>query len=177
MNLIKSIFISSYMMLVAGISGYSGWMLYQGTSPFAWGGVLLTTAPLVLLLGKLMLFKNMARTSARFPLLNLFAAVGTGLAVFAWLRLSAGILVPCLALIGWITFLLYAYWYSDNGREPSKCLVVGSTLLEFTLKDIDGAPVTSTLLSERPTILMFYRGNWCPLCMSQIGELVAKYKG
>lgn len=176
MNLIKSIFISSYMMLATGITGYSGWMLYQGASPVAWGGVMLTTAPLVLLLGKLMLLKNMARTSARFPLLNLFAAAGTGLAVFAWLRLSAGILVPSLAVIGWVTFLLYAYWYSDNGRVPSKSLVIGSALPTFTLKGVDGAPVTSTQLSDRPAILMFYRGNWCPLCMAQIGELVAKYK-
>jgi len=30
MNLLKSIFISSYMMEIMGITGYAGWMLYQG---------------------------------------------------------------------------------------------------------------------------------------------------
>lgn len=176
MNLIKSLFISSYMMLATGITGYAVWMVLQGGAVIAWEGVMLTTAPFLILLGRLMLFKRIARTSARFPLLNLLGGIGAGLAVLAWYGNVATGLAPVLALAGWAGFLLYAYWYSDNGRQPSKSIAVGTALPVFTLKGIDGRPVTSAQLTDRPAILMFYRGNWCPLCMAQIRELVERYK-
>jgi peroxiredoxin len=31
-------------------------------------------------------------------------------------------------------------------------------------------------LTDKPAIWIFYRGNWCPLCMAQIKELVSQYK-
>lgn len=176
MNLIKSLFISSYMMLATGITGYAVWMVLQGRAIVAWEGVMLTTAPFLTLLGRLMLFKRIARTSARFPLLNLLGGIGAGLGVLAWYGDVATGLAPVLALAGWAGFLLYAYWYSDNGRQPSKSIAVGSALPAFALKGIDGRPVTSSQLTDRPAILMFYRGNWCPLCMAQIRELVDSYK-
>ena len=76
MNLLKSIFISNYMMLLMGVSGYAGWMLFQGESPVAWSGVLLTALPLLTVITWLLLFKNVARTSAHFPVVNFLGAIG-----------------------------------------------------------------------------------------------------
>ena len=69
MNFLKSMFISNYMMLAMGIMGYAGWMLYQGADLAAWGGVFLTAGPIMMVIGRLMMFKSVARTSAHFPLL------------------------------------------------------------------------------------------------------------
>ncbi|WP_340123849.1 peroxiredoxin-like family protein [Methylobacter svalbardensis] len=177
MNLLKSIFISNYMMLVMVIAGYAGWMLYQGGNPIAWSGAMLTAGPLLTVITRLMLFKNVARTSAHFPLINFLGAVGVGLAVWAWYGQDASAAAPALALAGWFGFLLYAYWFSTyGGRQPSAKLKIGSTLPSFTVRNAHGALVTSAQLADKPAILIFFRGNWCPLCMAQIKELVSRYK-
>lgn len=182
MNLLKSMFISNYMMLAMAIAGYAGWMLYQGDDLIAWGGVMLTSAPLMMVIGWLMMFRSVARTSAHFPFLNLLGATGTVLAVWAWhgqgvsVFVPASVLAPALAIVGWGGFLLYAYWYSSYGRKPSAKFKVGSTLPSFTVRNASGVAVTSAQLTDKPAILIFYRGNWCPLCMAQIKELVSRYK-
>ncbi|HEY3326689.1 MAG TPA: redoxin domain-containing protein [Novimethylophilus sp.] len=177
MNLLKSMFISNYMMLAMAIAGYAGWMLYQGGNPIAWGGVMLTAGPLMMVISWLMMFKNVARTSAHFPFLNFLGAIGTGLAVWIWFGQGASVLAPALAIVGWVGFLLYAYWFSTyGGRMPSAKLKVGSTLPNFTVRNASGAAVTSAQLADKPAILIFFRGNWCPLCMAQIKELVSRYK-
>lgn len=183
MNRLKSIFISHYMMAIMGITGYAGWMLYHGADMITWGGVMLTSAPLMMFISVVMMFKNIARTSARFPLINLLGMIGTGLAVWAWYqpRVSQfyppSYLAPVLALTAWGGFLLYAYWFSSyGGRQPSAQLKIGSTLPDFTVRNADGATLSSAQLTDKPAILVFYRGNWCPLCMAQIKELVSRYK-
>lgn len=86
MKYLKSLFISSYMMLLMALAGYAVWNLDRGASLLAWSGVLLTSAPLLLVIGRLMLWRNMARTSAHFPL---FAMNSIG----NW-RFSAGRVPP-----------------------------------------------------------------------------------
>lgn len=176
MNLLKSIFVSNYMMLAMGIAGYAGWMLYNSADVTAWGGVMLTTAPIMMFISVVMMFKNIARTSARFPIMNILAAIGTVLAVWSWNQQRVSSLAPALAIVGWIGFLLYAYWYSSYGRSPSPRIRVGASLPNFTVTNASGSVVTSAQLTDKPAILMFYRGNWCPLCMAQVKELVSRYK-
>ena len=176
MNLLKSIFISGYMMAIMGIAGFSGWMLYQGAAPLAWLGVMLTVGPILTVIMVLMTFKNVARTSAHFPLFNILGVVGVALAVWAWQRQGADMLAPALAVAAWVGFLLYAYWFSTFGnRQPSMKLVVGSKLPHFTVLDAQNQAISSAQLTDKPAILIFYRGNWCPLCMAQLKELVALY--
>ena len=177
MNLLKSMFISMYMMAIMGIAGYAGWMLYRGDSPLAWIGVLLTVAPILSVITVLLTFKNVARTSAHFPVLNILGAIGVGLAVLEWQFKGAILLAPELAVSAWVGFLLYAYWFSTfGGRQPSMKLVSGTKLPHFTLLNAQNQTVSSAQLTDKPAILIFYRGNWCPLCMAQLKELVARYK-
>ncbi len=177
MNLLKSIFISSYMMLIMIIAGYTGWMLYQGESQLAWGGVMLTVAPILLVINVLMIFKSIARTSAHFPILNFLGVIGVVLSVWAWQSQNTSVLAPALAISSWLGFLLYAYWFSTfGGRDPSMKLIEGNKLSHFTVLDANNKTITSAQLTDKPAILIFYRGNWCPLCMAQLKELVARYK-
>ncbi|AEG01935.1 peroxiredoxin family protein [Methylomonas methanica] len=177
MNLLKSIFISSYMMLLMVIAVYAGWMLYHGADFLAWCGVLLTSGPVLVVIGRLMLFKNVARTSARFPLINILGAVGVGLSFWAYFEQTADVTALVLALSGWGCFLFYAYWFSSyGGRQSSAKFKVGCVLPNFSVKNAHGATITSAQLTDKPAILIFFRGNWCPLCMAQIKELVGRYR-
>lgn len=177
MNLLKSIFISNYMMAIMGVAGYAGWMLYQGKNQVAWIGVLLTAAPILMVIIYVMTFRNVARTSAHFPLPNLLGAMGVGMSMWVWYAHETTIVAPALASISWLGFLMYAYWFSSfGGRNPSMKLITGTKLPYFALLDVDRKPVTSAQLTDKPAILIFYRGNWCPFCMAQLKELFARYK-
>lgn len=176
MNLLKSIFISSFLTLSMAIVGIAILMIWQGGNVFGWTGVVLSVAPFLSLIGWLMTTKSVARTSSRFPVINILGAIGVGLATFAFIRQDVNFLAPLLAVIGWIGFLLYAFWYSSLQRNPSETLKIGNKLPRFALKNVKGETVNSVDLSDKSTILMFYRGNWCPLCMAQIKELASGYR-
>jgi peroxiredoxin len=170
-------FISTYMMAIMGVAGFAGWMLNLGESLIAWSGVLLTVAPILMVISYVMMFKNVARTSAHFPMINLLGAIGVALSVWAWYSHETSILAPAVASISWLGFLLYAYWFSTyDGRQPSMKLVVGTKLPHFTVRDVRDNLVSSAQLTDRPAVLIFYRGNWCPFCTAQIKELITRYK-
>lgn len=49
---------------------------------------------------------------------------------------------------------------------------VGSTVPEATVKRPDGNSVAlSDLIKDRPSVLVFYRGGWCPYCNTQLSAL------
>jgi len=176
MSALKSTFISSYMMLAMVVTIYAGWMLLQGNS-LAWIGVVMTTAPFLMVISWLMIMRNVARTPDRLLLLTLIGATGVGMAVYFG-YLQAGTVMPMiLALVGWIGFLLYDYWYSHFNRQANAQVRVGAVLPDFSLRDIKGKRITaSELVAGKPSILIFYRGNWCPLCMAQIREIAQQYQ-
>ena len=176
MNFLKSLFMTGYMMMTMVFTGYSAWALYQGGNPEAWAGVMIATAPAMLVLVWLMIFKNVARTSARFPLLNLLGLMGVALALWVGPAGGAGAAAPALAVAGWVGFLLYAYWYSSFGRAPTMQLVIGAVLPEFTVTNTKGASINSKSFSGKTSVLVFYRGNWCPFCMAQVKELATRYR-
>lgn len=48
----------------------------------------------------------------------------------------------------------------------------GDEAPDFTLEDIQGNPVTlSTARGKTATVVVFYRGYWCPFCARQLAEL------
>ncbi len=171
----KSVFVSLYMVAAVAIAAIAGQSLWITHDYLSWGGVLLVTAPFVIIIGWLMIFRNIARTSARFPTLIVLGTVGVVLASWGYAR-GGSPEAPLLAIAAWIGFMLYSYWYSSFNRQPSGQLQIGNTLPNFELKDVAGQAVSSSSFSDEPTIWIFYRGNWCPLCMAQIKELVAQYK-
>jgi peroxiredoxin len=50
-----------------------------------------------------------------------------------------------------------------------RILPVGAQAPEFTLNDATGRPVRSTdLLALGPLVIKFFRGRWCPYCMTEL---------
>jgi peroxiredoxin len=56
-----------------------------------------------------------------------------------------------------------------DSRIEERILPVGATAPEFTLNDASGRPVRSAdLLALGPLVLNFFRGRWCPYCITEI---------
>jgi len=171
----KSAFISLYMVAAVTITVNAAQSLLKSHDYLSWGGVLLASAPIVVLLSRMMLFQNVARTSARLPILTALGAAGLALATWGYLR-DGSAQAPLLAAAAWVGFVVYSYWYSSLDRRHGELLKIGDALPGFKLKDIAGKTVESSSFADRPTIWIFYRGNWCPLCVAQIKEVAGQYK-
>lgn len=79
-------------------------------------------------------------------------------------------------------FLALVFAALAHGSEMSvaataasaKPLAVGATAPAATVKTAEGAPFDlGAALAEKPTVLVFYRGGWCPYCNKQLAELAA----
>ncbi len=56
--------------------------------------------------------------------------------------------------------------------EDISPLLVGETIPAMTLPDAAGKPTDlQALIAQKPTILIFYRGGWCPYCNKQLAGL------
>ena len=151
-------------------------LIASGHDRTAWAGAVITALPLPFLMLRLMI-KPVGRTSENLPFLLLLSAVGLMLA--AWELFIEGVAgwgPLSVALVNAGIMLLYVFWYSRFGRIESMQLAVGNKLPAFSLQDADGNEVGSADLSGSPAVLLFYRGNWCPLCMAQIREIVSRYQ-
>lgn len=151
---------------------YVAGILAGGYDRIAWTGVLIASGVLPLSYAWLQ-FGNVARTSEFLPFLLL--ASGSGLLLVVWEVFEEGaaewpLLLP--AVLGILLLVIYIFWYSRFPRQPDERLAVGNKIPAFELADADGAIFRSVELGGSPAILIFFRGNWCPLCMAQIREII-----
>ncbi len=59
-----------------------------------------------------------------------------------------------------------------SSAEDVRPIKLGQVIPPLTLKDIQGNDFNlNHALSEKPTVLIFYRGSWCPYCNIHLGEL------
>ena len=57
--------------------------------------------------------------------------------------------------------------------EDISPILIGETLPNANFQNADGPSIQlRTLLEEKPTVLVFYRGGWCPYCNVQLSGLV-----
>ena len=62
--------------------------------------------------------------------------------------------------------------FNADDTKRSEPIRNGEEAPDFTLEDLQGLPVTlSAARGKTPTILVFYRGYWCPFCARQLAEL------
>lgn len=51
-------------------------------------------------------------------------------------------------------------------------ILVGSAVPELTVRTVDGEPVDlNETIRNKPAVLIFYRGGWCPYCNTQLAQL------
>ena len=177
MNLLKSIFISSFVSWLAVVTIYAFTQLVRGAEPLlSWLGLALAAfAPLVFFI-KAFLFQS-ARTPrhpVEFSILS-----GAGLAITMAISYRYGDAAGSMHIWAFITLLLwliYLRWYSVFKDRNAATLNVGSALPVFQLESMDNHTVSSESFMAKPHLLLFYRGNWCPFCTAQVAEFAAAYQ-
>jgi peroxiredoxin len=146
-----------------------------------WIGASLTVAPLLFFLIKILLLNDTPRTSANLPIISIITLFGFAISLISFIfggsteLLRTNSLGFFAALIATFCYGLYLFWYSQFTIKRSDILTIGSKLIDFELFDLSGKSIPSKDFAGSHTILLFFRGNWCPLCMAQIKEVVDYY--
>ena len=83
-----------------------------------------------------------------------------------------------LFLLSMLTLL--PFWGEVLAQLPEKAedvspLLVGETFPDVEVKTTEGTAVSfHTIIKEKPTVVIFYRGGWCPYCNSHLAEIGQK---
>ena len=173
---LKSIFVSLYLLFLVAATIMAVLHITRDVLSLGWLGVALTTSPFLIFLSYLMLTQRRARTSPRLPSIIAFAVVGVAMSMWSWAIGISGSLPAIVASVGLAAFLIYVFWYSDLGPRHSAVFAIGKPLPLFSLERVDGSAFQSSAWTGRPSVLIFFRGNWCPLCMAQIKEVANLYR-
>lgn len=85
--------------------------------------------------------------------------------------LKAGLLITCMTSLN-----SYADYMADQTPPTSadaiRPILIGQSIPEINVKNVEGKSVSlNQLLSEKPTLLVFYRGGWCPYCNLHLANL------
>lgn len=60
--------------------------------------------------------------------------------------------------------------------SETQALRKGATLPDVSLRDTNGNPVELRALhQDKPLVIVFYRGSWCPICTRHFAELIKVY--
>ncbi len=157
--------------LIAGLRA----VVVDGHS-FGWYGPLLSAGSFMAFMGFIAV-SGRPRTSKNLPFVIAASAVGIVVTLLGAGIAPAGTRAPLFyGMASGIANFLYVFWYSRLGRRESPLLQVGRELPEFMLETDEGKALRSTEIIDRPTVFLFFRGNWCPLCMAQIREISDQYR-
>jgi peroxiredoxin len=103
-------------------------------------------------------------------------AIAAGSVVIAAAVPGGGVVPVLYAVIGLLAMLAYTHWSTRLDRVAAPALKVGGLLPSFPVCDDSGAPVDVARYRGRRALFLFFRGNWCPLCMAQIKEVSRQYR-
>lgn len=132
---------------------------------------LLISSLTVIVFFSMLFIKPVARTTKNLQFYSTFIVIGFVLNLFNFEQKS--LLIAVILTLGWLAYLT---WYSSFNFRNTSILDVGKTLPNFTLKNNQEEDISIDNLSGDFNIFIFYRGNWCPLCMAQIQEVVNQYR-
>jgi peroxiredoxin len=181
MNKIKSIYMLIMPLTLIMIIIYSIYRLMQSPLDLTWVSVILTCLPILVLLTETMIFTSKLRINQFAPLHTSIVIIGLISSLFLFMfpsfqpQIKADFLALALAETGFVLHISYLLWYSSFKRPKQSNLKIGKVLPSFNVYKSD-EKFSSGSFYGHPTILIFYRGNWCPFCMAQIKELSQQYR-
>ena len=162
--------------LIGGIG--SAVMIYISGGDPVWIGTLLTTLPVPFILLIATNVFGIARTSAKLPIAQLLSLAGVALVLGTLysrgIHTTADYSALGLALYGALFVQWFIRVFSSYGRKKSPAIAKGKSLPEVPLKQLDGTEITSDSFAGSKTLIVFFRANWCPFCMNQLKEVLAK---
>lgn len=175
-NLFKSIFITLFPMLALYVLIDSSLHLFQYDFSFRYLGRLISALTIVILFAGLFIVSQ-ARTSKNLNIYTIFIVLGFLISiVLGGIIENNDLIGSSMSFILVVCWIIYLKWYSAFDNRNNSILKLGNTLPTFELEDADKNTISNSSFLGNPIIYLFYRGNWCPLCMAQIKEIAAEYK-
>lgn len=171
-NTLKALFLPIYIVSLLATLSLSLWQIAQGPPTAGWWGALLAVGVPLAFFARLRL-GGIARTGKHLWWIPASGLLG---ALVPMLADAPGIANAISFFVGVPMGMGYTLWYSRFRHRDRSTLRVGRLLPSFVLDDAEGRSVQSLQLMRQPVIWMFFRGNWCPLCMAQIKEIAAQYR-
>ena len=175
-NISKSVFISVFPAIALYILIDSILHLVEYGFSIRYLGRIIITISIVLFFAGLFL-KPSARTSRNLILFTSIITIGFIISVFVGgIYENQNLLGSSISIFLFIGWWLYIKWFSVFEKREKNILKVGNQLPNFEVEDVLKNKINSTSFIGRPAIYLFYRGNWCPLCLAQIKEIANQYK-
>ncbi|WP_421724341.1 peroxiredoxin family protein [Bauldia sp.] len=144
----------------------------------AWYGAFVASAALPAYMALFLAKGGAARTSPRLIPVQIVAIIGAAVAAYPLFDrnpVSETQVWPlAAAVLSVLGLQWYVFVYSRYGRKKSGAIVAGRPLPDLAFEALDGARVRTSDFIGSKTLLVFFRGNWCPLCMGQLREVRAR---
>lgn len=170
MNRLKSLFLTLFMVLSTVVMAVAAMVVATGGHLSIWVSVFAASAQVVVYFSWLYLAK-VPRTSPGLMGFTVGIFVATMYSVFTSYEQQSPSIAPLLAFVVMVGWMGYTTWYSDLGDRSSNRIKVGRKLPDLTLVNLKGEAVQTREWAGHKRLVIFYRGNWCPICTAQIGEL------
>ncbi|MFM1876213.1 MAG: hypothetical protein RL266_1950 [Bacteroidota bacterium] len=170
-NKLKSWFLSSlvtYSVMVTALGAYM--LVVGGGSQSVWLAVTMAAAQITLFFARLYLV-NVPRTSPGLTGFSVGIFVATLYSVYTSYQEQVASAAPLLALLSLSGWMAYVAWYSNLGDRSKDKIKVGKKLPTIPLEDYECNKLTSEDWRGQKRLVIFYRGNWCPICTAQVQEL------
>ncbi|MGB1317373.1 MAG: peroxiredoxin family protein, partial [Flavobacteriales bacterium] len=157
----------TYSVVVSAIGIY---LLIVGQNRSLWLGVTVASVTIAFYFARLYLVR-VPRTSPGLGGFT-FSIFGTVMyTIYQGYSQEMASMAPILGMIALAGWAAYVAWYSDLGDRTKEKIKEGKRLPKIRLEDYDGNALTSEDWKGQKRLVIFYRGNWCPICTAQVKEL------
>ena len=173
MNKLKSIFFHLSIVYWVLVSAFTLYMLYAiGINLPTIGMTLVSILPTWFIIW--LNITSKPRTSENQTLITFSVLIGFAILIIGSVNFSFFLIsIYGINLVFWI---LYIFWFSYLPKRTSSILQLGNVLPELEFKAYNNEPFYGSSLLGKKAIYLFYRGNWCPVCMAQIKEITGQYQ-
>ncbi len=87
------------------------------------------------------------------------------------MKAASLLVVTILSIVSFQSFALDRTTIKEKAEDVTP-LLNGMSVPNVVVETADGSPVSlQALLMQKPTVIVFYRGGWCPYCSRQLAEL------
>lgn len=170
-NKLKSWFLTALVTYSVVVTLVGVYILANGLGERSiWLAVTMSAVQVAIYFARLYLV-NVPRTSPGLAGFSMGIFAATLYSVYMSYQLQIASAAPLLAFIALCGWLAYVSWYSELGDRSKDKIKQGKKLTDIPLEDYDGNKLSSADWKGQRRLVIFYRGNWCPICTAQVNEL------
>jgi peroxiredoxin len=170
MNRLKPVFITAFVIYSALVTMAAALAVTGGANLSIWVSVFAASAQVSVYFAWLHL-AQVPRTSPGLMGFTIGIFVTTIYSVFISYEQQTTSAAPLLAFVTMLGWMAYITWYSELGDRNTERIKVGKRLPKIRLETLESRPVSMDDWTGSKRLVLFYQGNWSPICMGQIKEL------